>query len=81
MSEGTLPLYLNYSKYNRINLNKFNVLALYVGFWSANLRERDHLGDPSVDGMIILRWILRKWEVGVWTGWSWLRIGTGGGDL
>jgi hypothetical protein len=22
-----------------------------------------------------------KWEVGVWTGSSWLRIGTGGGDL
>jgi hypothetical protein len=30
-----------------------------------NLRERDHLGDQDVDGRIILRWILRKWEVGV----------------
>ena len=29
---------------------------------------------------IILRWIFRKWE-GVETGWSWLRIGTGGGHL
>ena len=28
-----------------------------------------------------LRWIFRKWDVGVWTGWSWLRIGTGGGDF
>jgi len=26
---------------------------------------------------IILRWSFRKWEVGVWTGSSWLRIGTG----
>ena len=43
--------------------------------------ERDHLGDPGVDGRIILRWIFRKWNVGVWTGSSWLRIGTGGGDL
>ena len=25
---------------------------------------------------IILRWILRKWDVRVWTGSSWLRIGT-----
>jgi len=25
-----------------------------------NLRERDHLGDPGVDGRIILRWIFRK---------------------
>jgi hypothetical protein len=23
-------------------------------------RERDHLGDPGVDGRIILRWIFRK---------------------
>ena len=34
----------------------------------------------DVDGRIILRWIFRKWE-GVETGWSWLRIGTGGGRL
>jgi hypothetical protein len=25
--------------------------------------------------------ILRKWDVGVWTGLSWLRIETGGGHL
>jgi len=35
------------------------------------------LGDAGVDGMIILRGILRKWDVGAWTGSSWLRIGTG----
>jgi len=35
---------------------------------------RDHLGDPGVDGRIILRWIFRKWDVGVWTGSSWLGI-------
>ena len=28
-----------------------------------------------------LRWIFRKWDVGAWTGSSWLRIGTGGGYL
>ena len=32
-------------------------------------------------GRIILRWIFGKWDVGVRTGWSWLRIGTGGGFL
>jgi hypothetical protein len=32
------------------------------------LRERDHLGDPGIDARIILRWIFRKWDVGVWTG-------------
>jgi hypothetical protein len=37
------------------------------------------LGRPGVDGRIILRWIFRKWDVGIWTGSSWLRIGTGRG--
>ena len=29
------------------------------------MRERDHLGDPGVDGRILLRWIFRKWDWGV----------------
>jgi len=36
----------------------------------------DHLEDSGVDGWILLRCIYRKWAVGVWTGSSWLRIGT-----
>jgi hypothetical protein len=36
------------------------------------------LGRPMRRWWIILRWIFRKWGVGVWTGSSWLRIGTGG---
>jgi hypothetical protein len=50
-------------------------------FWWGNLRERDHWEDPGVDGRIILRWIFRKWDVGVWTGLSWLIIETVGGHL
>jgi hypothetical protein len=30
-------------------------MGLYTGFWWENLREREHLGDPGVDGRIILR--------------------------
>jgi hypothetical protein len=30
---------------------------------------------------IILRWIFRRWEGVVGNGWSWLRLGTGGGHL
>jgi len=48
-------------------------------FWWGNLRERDNWGDPDVDGRIILRWIFRKWEVVVGTGWSCLRIERDGG--
>jgi hypothetical protein len=53
----------------------------YTGLWWGKLRERDHLGDPSVDGRIILKWNFRKWGAGVWTESSWLRMGTGGGHL
>jgi hypothetical protein len=39
------------------------------------------MGRPRLDGKIILRWIFRKWDVGLWTGFSWFRIETGGGHL
>jgi hypothetical protein len=43
-----------------------------------NLKERDHLEDPSVDKRIILGWIFRKWDVRAWTELILIRIGTGG---
>jgi hypothetical protein len=45
-----------------------------TGSWFGNLRERDHWGDPYVDGRIMLRWNFRNWDVGVWTGLGWLKV-------
>jgi len=52
---------------------------VYTGFWWRNVWERDDLEDAGVDGSIILRWIFRKWDVGVCTGSICLRIGTDSG--
>jgi hypothetical protein len=41
---------------------------------------KNHLEDPGIDGRTII-WIFKNCDVGVWTGSSWLRIGTGGGHL
>ena len=54
---------------------------MYIGIWWGKLRERAHLGEPGVDGWVILRWVFRKWDVRIWIGSSWFRIGTGGGLL
>jgi len=45
-------------------------------FWWEDMRERDLLEYPGVNGRIVLKWIFRKWDRG-WTGLIWLRIGTG----
>jgi len=35
-------------------------------------------GRPRIDGRIILKWIIKKEDVRIWSGFYWLRIGTRG---
>jgi len=50
-----------------------------IGSCWGNRRERHYWEDLGVDGWIILGWISRRWDVGIWTGLGWPRIETGGG--
>jgi hypothetical protein len=50
-----------------------------IVFRWGNLRARDHWGDPGVDGKIIIKWIFRKYDVGIWIVLGWLRIETDAG--
>jgi len=45
-----------------------------IGSCWRNWMEGDHWGDLGVDGWIILGWISRRWDVGIWTGMGWSRI-------
>jgi hypothetical protein len=45
------------------------------------MREIDHLKDPGVDVSVNLKCIFKKWDVGPWPGFIWLRIATGSGLL
>jgi hypothetical protein len=54
--------------------------VVHRGFGWGNLRERDRLEDPGIDGRM-LGPIFRTLVVGAWTGLIWLRIVTGSGQL
>ena len=70
------------SNYNLTGLGMWRVWGRRggcIGSWWGNRRERDYWGDLGVDVWIILGWISRRWDVGIWTLLGWPRIGTGGG--
>ena len=37
---------------------------MHTGSWWGNLGGGNHLEDPGLDGRIILKWILEKWDMG-----------------
>jgi hypothetical protein len=66
--EAYLELFSGILKFQNVCLERF---------WWGDLRESDHLGDPGVDGRIVLKWIFKKWDGDGWPG----LLGTGGGRL
>ena len=50
-------------------------------YFSPNIVQVIILEDPYINRIIMLQWIFKKWDVGLWTGSVWLRIGTGCGHL
>jgi hypothetical protein len=50
-------------------------------FWSGNLKGRVHLEDLGVDGSILLKWIVKKFDGRTRPTFIWIRIGNNGGLL
>jgi len=71
--------YIQLTELYRVRDQAVHVINIYrrggcVGSCWGNRREGDHWGDIGVDGWIILGWISRRWDVGIWTGLGWPRI-------
>jgi len=45
-----------------------------IGSCWENRKGGVHWGDIGVDRWVVLGWISRRWDVGIWTGLGWLRI-------
>jgi hypothetical protein len=54
-----------------------NVCRVLVG----NPKGKKHLKEQGVDGRVVSKWTLGRLVGGVWSGFTWLGIGTVGGLL
>jgi hypothetical protein len=61
-----------------------NVIAVLIGelrnaYKIETVKGRGHLGDLGIGGRLLLKWILEKWDMRMWTGFNWVKIGSIGG--
>jgi hypothetical protein len=54
---------------------------VHTGFWWRNMKERGQLEDLGMEGRIIIKCLLGRWDEKAWTGFIWVRIETSGGLL
>jgi hypothetical protein len=53
----------------------------FTGFWWEGPKENNHFEDQDIDGRMGSKLSLGRLVGGVWSGFSWLRIGIAGGLL
>jgi hypothetical protein len=61
---------------SEVSSTQWGRYEMHTEFQSKNLKGRDHLEDLSIDGSVILKCVLKKYGVRMWTGFIWLRIGS-----
>jgi hypothetical protein len=55
--------------------------GVHTGFWWGNPIVRANMEDLGINGSLLAKWIIKKWNRATWTGLLWLRIRTGCGSL
>jgi hypothetical protein len=56
-------------------------MQIYKSFYYKHTKTTDQLDDPSLDGVIILKFVLNKYDVRTWTGFIFFMIGNSGDGL
>jgi hypothetical protein len=51
---------------------------MHAEFWWGILKEKDILGDVSVNGRLVSEWNSKKYDERMWTGLIWRRMRTNG---
>lgn len=62
-------------KESYINRPYVGKMTMITKFYSAHLKGIDSFRDVRLDWKIVLKLILKKWGVRMWSGFIWLKIG------